>query len=180
MPNAAAPAVGGQTPVVAVANISALRSLTTRASLVAVMFREVAGDGSGGMFQWEAISDLAVDGAMVVAPEGGPRGRYLRVFSGVLPAAWIGVDIQAAIDAAQILRANVQISKVTDLHKTLVLRGGVNLQFTSGANGLHPVNGTGLSVRFPAILGFERSTGWHGRATRRSRRSGYFGRPRYG
>lgn len=146
LPNAPAPAVDGQMPVVAVASISALRSLTTRPSLVAVMFREVAGDGGGGMFRWEATSDLAVDGAMVVAPDARLPGRYLRIFSGILDAAWFGADIQAAIDAAQLLRANVQISKIIALHKTLVLRGGVNLLFTSGAKLLWRGNRTAACV----------------------------------
>lgn len=133
LPNATSPNVVGQMPVVTVASISALRSLTTRPSLVAVISRAVAGDGGGGLFRWEAKSDRAVDGVMVVEPDGGLPGRYLRVFSGIIDAAWFGEDIQAAIDTAQILRANVQVSKITDLYKTLVLRSAVNLFFTSGA-----------------------------------------------
>ena len=73
---------------------------------------------------------------MVVEPDGGLPGRYLRVFSRVIGAAWSGADIQAGIDTAQTLRASVQISKITDLHKTRVLRSAVNLLFTSGAKPL--------------------------------------------
>jgi hypothetical protein len=48
------------------------------------------------------------------------------------------------------------------------------------AIGLLPEIGARARVRSPAILSFERSTRWHGRTTRRSRRSGCCGRPRYG
>ena len=68
-----------------------------------------AGDGGGGLFYWDGASTATDDGGLVIAPNGGGTGRWLRAQGGVVNVRWFGAHgdgvqsdtaaLQAALNA---------------------------------------------------------------------------------
>jgi hypothetical protein len=49
-----------------------------------------AGDGGGGIFEWDATSTATADGGLILAPDAGGTGRWKRVWQYPIDVRWFG------------------------------------------------------------------------------------------
>jgi hypothetical protein len=102
----------------AVADLAALKALTTRPEAVIVETGQAK-----GVWQWELGSSTTADDALVVTPTSGTAGRYKRVYDGPLNVTWWGtagdgstddaVPLQAAITASTTLGRALYVPQAT-------------------------------------------------------------------
>jgi hypothetical protein len=103
---------GSSSVLTSVESLAALRAVNTSGfttgTLARVTGHTVALDGGGGEFYWLSAVTYADDNGMVVAPNGGGTGRWLRMWAGELNIRWFGArgnnsnddtaEIQAVFD----------------------------------------------------------------------------------
>lgn len=77
-----------------VANIAALKLITgssTATTVINVSCYATAGDGGGGQFWWDSVSTAADNGGTIIQATGIVTGRWKRIYSGAINAAWFGL-----------------------------------------------------------------------------------------
>lgn len=77
-----------------VANIAALKLITgssTATTIINVSCYATAGDGGGGQFWWDSASTAADNGGTIIQATGFSTGRWKRIYSGDINAAWFGL-----------------------------------------------------------------------------------------
>jgi len=80
---------GGSDPIV-VANLSALTLTPGGAGLAAIVEGYYTpGDGGGGTFSWSSTVSSG-DNILVVVPDSGPSGGWVRTYSGAINVKWAG------------------------------------------------------------------------------------------
>lgn len=73
-----------------VESMTELKRLTHRPALVLLTgYRSIA-DHGGGLFVWLEGDTTPADHGLIVQPDGGPPGRYRRLYDGHVQAAWFG------------------------------------------------------------------------------------------
>jgi hypothetical protein len=101
---------GGATDALTITDLTALEkgSLTTGLD-VAVLGYAKAGDGGGGVFEWDATSVAATVPGMVLAADEGGTGRWTRVDKGPASIFWFGAKGDGTtVDTAAINTAIAQ------------------------------------------------------------------------
>lgn len=139
---------GGGSDVVVALTVAALQALTAaQPSIVVLQGWHAPNDGGGGTFVWNSASTATVDGGTIFAVTGVGVGRYIRVYTGALYAAWFGtvgngiandtIALQNAINAA--------------VNKTLIVTDGTYLVSLGGsAGGASPQNA--LRITNPTMV----------------------------
>lgn len=72
------------------ANLAALKALTTRPTAVITESYSTDGDGGGGIWAWASGSSTTANDGTVVSCTSGEAGRYLRIYSGPVSPRWFG------------------------------------------------------------------------------------------
>lgn len=124
---------------VQVANLNALKALTTRPEIVFTRGYTTPNDGGGGPpWQWVPSSTATIDDFMVVSPTGSPSGRYIRQLQagGAVNPKWAGCGLGAVDDS-------VQWQKVINYGAAI-----------DGADGTYPIDGllVGTASTIPSIV----------------------------
>lgn len=81
-----------------VANLAALKALTSRPPLVTMGGYTSMNDGGGGEWYWAAGDTTTPDDVLVVQPTSGAAGRYVRMYTDFVNARWAGATGDAVRD----------------------------------------------------------------------------------
>ena len=120
----------------AVADLAALKALTSRPPVVIVQTGQAA-----GVWQWVSGSATTANDGTVVACTSGAAGRYKRVYSGAINLAWFGPDATGATDSTIAILAWIAAGNDTageDLYApagTYLFDGGGYLNTSSVVSG---------------------------------------------
>jgi hypothetical protein len=95
----------GQALSVSVADLAALKALTTRPDVVTVKTGQAA-----GQWQWVSGSSTTADDALVVQCTSGAAGRYKRIYSGAVNVRWFGAAADGTDDGPEFQAAINSIS----------------------------------------------------------------------
>jgi len=83
-----------------VANLAALKALTSRPPSVVMSGYAALNDGGGGDWYWSAGDTTTPDDILVVQPTAGAAGRYIRVYTDFVSTLWAGAVADAVFDTA--------------------------------------------------------------------------------
>lgn len=81
-----------------VANLAALKALTSRPPSVITSGYATLNDGGGGDWYWSDGDATTPDDILVVQPTSGAAGRYLRVYADFVNTRWAGAVADAVFD----------------------------------------------------------------------------------
>lgn len=81
-----------------VANLAALKALTSRPPSVIMSGYATLNDGGGGEWYWSDGAATTPDDILVVQPTSGSAGRYIRVYNDFVSTRWAGAVADAVFD----------------------------------------------------------------------------------
>ena len=100
-----------------------------------------AGDGGGGHFYWDAGSSATDNGGTIIDPPAAGNGRWLRIYSGAVYAAWFGAitgqtaaTVTIGLDAALVASRYVKLQPGSVNANTLTMStAGTTLELLSNS-----------------------------------------------
>lgn len=119
--------VVGVVPLI-IPTVAALKAVSAPAKRVAVMLLGyyAIGDRGGGLFYWDAASNLSDDGGSVIQPNSAPAtGRWKRAFDDRFVFEWFGAKVDDdTVDHAPILNAVCSAMKREKLRRLYLAHSG--------------------------------------------------------
>lgn len=128
----------------AVANLAALKALTTRPPVVVMQGYATANDGGEGVWQWIAGSATAANDGTVVQCTSGAAGRYFRIYGDTIAPEWFGAKGDGVTnDSAAFVAAAAACSGQSLLlnPKRTGYRFAINIGSASGCTGVTSIGG---------------------------------------
>jgi Pectate lyase superfamily protein len=107
-----------------------------------------AGDGGGGDFYWDPISEASPDGGTVFGTPDRPRGRWIRLYGGPLNVRWFGAKGDGVAPDTEAINAAIGVASAGTVTATVYFPGGVYM--TTGIT-LNEFN-SGITLRGEGTL----------------------------
>lgn len=112
---------GGIGPAITVSNLTALKALISRPSVVTMSGYYLPADGGGGSFTWVPGDSTTPDDGLIIQPSVGPSGRYKRIYDGDINIKWFGAKGDGSVDDLPAFNSAVLS---TPIKAKIILPGG--------------------------------------------------------